>query len=957
MRNRSPRSPAFLRLGWLFPLFLALGILQGCGAGQLGPRPAAELSTVVEAYLQRYQPGPLPRLFQTTILYDRNGEILAEIYGEGRRTWVSLDQISPHLIDATIATEDATFFTNSGVDPGRILGAAWQNAEQGDIVSGASTITMQLARNLFLGPEARYNQSVDRKVLEAGLARDLTSTYSKEELLEMYLNLLNYGHLAYGPEAAAQVYFGKPAAELTLAEATLLAGLPQQPARLDPFRNFAAARARQRVVLDLMVRHGFLSQAEADAAYQEPLVLNPEPDRRILRAPHFVNYVLAELEAQLGEGYVRRSGFRIYTTLDLRLQELAERILAEKVAELQPRYDLSNAALVALQPGTGEILAMVGSVDFDNEAIQGQVNVATSLRQPGSSIKPILYATALNDNLISPASILWDVPMTYTVGAGQTYRPVNYDRKFHGPVTARTALASSYNVPAVKLLDRVGVPRMLESARAMGIHSLSRGPEWYGLSLTLGGGEVTLLDLSAAYHTIANGGRYQPPVAVLAITDSQGQSVVEGPESQAQPVISPAAAWLVTDMLSDNRARTPGFGANSFLRLSRPAAVKTGTTDDYRDNWTVGFTRYLLAGVWAGNTDGRPMKGSSGASGAAPIWNAFMEAVLADPELLGRLGAPQDPGAWEFPPPPDVEQRPDCPPGVTCRAGGEFFSRAWLEAAGEAGPLADSVELAPSAPVYVDRGEGAKLAGYCLYEQGAVRRLLRLPHAGGLPQPEQEAQGQAGTQPVSTGASAENVPGIAPERDPDLRRERLQAMAWALRRSAPVNLGPCDQLQERLAQALGLEPQAGDEQIQVLVDLAGAGQEEVAETPSEGATPVGAPVVTGDFRFTLAQPVFHDDRCPGSYVMGLVTNWEGAPVAGVRVLMEDPWNNRYQTVSKSGAQDAGRFDFPMYSDTPQELRLTLLGPDGTPISPTVTVPHNMDEASRQPCHHVVFRGG
>ncbi len=953
MRDCSPRFAAFPRFRWLLPGLLALWILQGCGGtGQLGPRPATELSTVVEAYLQRYQPGPLPRLFQTTILYDRNGEVLAEIYSEGRRTWVGLDQISPHLIDATVATEDATFFTNSGVDPARILGAAWQNAEQGDIVSGASTITMQLARNLFLGPEARYNQSVDRKVLEAGLARDLTSTYSKEELLEMYLNLLNYGHLAYGPEAAAQVYFGKSASELSLAEATLLAGLPQQPAKLDPFRNFPAARARQRVVLDLMVRHGFLTQAEADATYQEPIALNPEPDKRILRAPHFVNYVLGELEAQLGEGFVRRSGFRIYTTLDLKLQELAQEILAEKVAELQPRYDLNNAALVALQPGTGEILAMVGSVDFHNEAIQGQVNVATSLRQPGSSIKPILYATALNDNRISPATILWDVPMTYTVGAGQSYRPVNYDRKFHGPVTARTALASSYNVPAVKLLDRVGVPRMLESARAMGIHSLSRGPEWYGLSLTLGGGEVTLLDLSTAYHTIANGGRYQPPVAVLAVTDSQGQSVMEGPEYAPQQVISPAAAWLVTDMLSDNQARTPGFGANNLLRLSRPAAAKTGTTDDYRDNWTVGFTRYLLTGVWAGNTDGRPMKGSSGASGAAPIWNAFMEAVLADPDLLARLGAPADPGAWNFPPPPDVEQRPDCPPGVTCRAGGEFFSRAWLEAAGEAGPLADSVERVASAPVYVDRGEGGKLAGYCQYEQGAVRRLLRLPHAGGLPDANQVAQGGGTTQLVSTGTGEE-----APEIDPDLRRERLQAVAWALRRSAPVNLGPCDQLQERVADALGLEPQEGDGQMRVLVDLAGAAQEVVGEAPGEGATPVEAPIVTGDFRFTLAQPVFHDDRCPGSYIMGLVTNRDGAPIAGIRVLMEDPWNNRYQAVSKSGAQDAGQFDFPMYSDTPQELRVTLLGPDGTPISPTVIVPHNMDDTSRQPCHHVVFRGG
>jgi penicillin-binding protein 1C len=943
--------------------FVALAIvtmlaLGGCGASdQLGPRPATELSTVVEAYLQLYQPGPLPRLFQTTYIYDRNGELLAELYNEGRRTWVGLEDISPYLIDATVATEDASFFTNPGIDPVRIVGAAWKNAEQGEIVSGASTITMQLARNLFLGPDDRYNQSVDRKILEAGLARELTAAYSKEELLEMYLNLLNYGHLAYGPEAAAQVYFGKSASELTLAEASLLAGIPQQPANLDLFRNYEGAKNRQRTVLDLMVRHGFLTQAEADAAFQEPITLNPNPDQRIVRAPHFVNYVLAELDARLGEGYVRRSGFRIRTSLDLKFQELAEQVVAEKVAELQPRYDMNNAALVALKPGTAEILAMVGSVDFYNTAIQGQVNVATSLRQPGSSIKPVLYSTAMDDLLISPASVLWDVPVTYTVGIGQTYRPVNYSRNFHGPVTVRTALANSYNVPAVKLLDRLGVARMLEKARAMGIHSLNRGSDWYGLSLTLGGGEVTLLDLSTAYHTIANGGQYVPPLSVLSITDSEGRPMMEDPAPAATPVLSPATAFLVTDILSDNQARIPAFGPNNFLQLSRPAAAKTGTTDDYRDNWTVGFTRYLLTGVWAGNTDGRPMQRSSGSTGAAPIWNAFMEAVLANPDLLARLGASSDEASWQFAPPPDVERRPDCPPGLVCRNGGEYFSQAWLEAMGDQGPLADSVVTVKSAPVYADSGEGGRLVGFCEYEQGAERTLLRLPGQFTPPTGEQQASSSdlaTANQPIVNGPSS-NQEGTA-EENPAVRLEQNHAIAWTLRHPAQVNLGPCDQLANLVPAALALDPAENDGNLRVLVDLQAAGQVEISEIASSSATALNSPIITGDFSYGLDRPVYHDTECPGSYVVGLVLNAAGAPVGGVRILMEDPWNNRYESVSKSGAYDAGRFDFPLYSSTPQELRVTVLDSAGNPASPTVIVPHNMDAASQTLCHHVVFRG-
>ncbi len=927
-----------------FAIWLLFGtiFLAACQSStqSIGPRPALELSAVVEAYFQQYQPGPLPRVFQTTYLYARDGTLLTELYDEGRRTWAKIDQISPFLIDATIATEDATFFTNTGVDPARIAGAALQNMQGEGVVSGASTITMQLARNLFLGYDERYDQNLDRKILEAGLAAELTNAYTKNEVLEMYLNLLNYGHLAYGPEAAAQVYFGKSAGDLTLAEATLLAGIPQQPANLDPLLNFAGAKERQKIVLALMVRHGFLSEAEANAVYAEAVILNTATESQNATAPHFVNFVIGQLESRLGSEYVRRAGLHIYTTLDPALQAAAQEVVTSEFAKLQGRFDNNNAALVALLPTTNDILAMVGSLDFFNEEIDGQVNVATSLRQPGSSIKPILYATALNDNLISPATVIWDTPITYTVGANQTYTPLNYDRGMHGPVTARASLANSYNIPAVKLLDGVGVARMLESAQAMGLLSLSRGPEWYGLSLTLGGGEVTLLDLATAYQTLANGGRYLPPRYILAISDGTGQSLWEDADLTGVQVISEAAASLTTDILSDNPARTPMFGANSYLTLDRPVAAKTGTTDDNRDAWTMGYTRYLVAGVWVGNTDGRPMNNATGASGAGPIWNAFMRRVNGDPDLLARIDAPADLSAWEFPLAEDVELREECPPGLTCRrGGGELFSKVWLEATGEAGPLSDTVVRAASAPVYADRGEGGRLVGYCGYEQGATRSLLRLPAGFGLPEKLTEGE--------SAPAAAQSDNSAAEALTPERQREIAGAVAWILSAGGRVYWGPCD----------GMESLALGEGVQLSIDLAAAGQEDIAETAGEGAVAVGSPAVTGDYLYILNQPVWHDTNCPGGYVVGQVLNWDGAPVAGVRLELADAWGNRYTAFSKAGASDAGQFDFPLFSATPQTLYLTVLDGGGNPASPAIPVLHNVDPASTFPCHHVIVKGG
>ena len=960
-----PGFPLERRTLFLVLLLLSL-ILAGCGSrrGAVGRRPAISLSDVAEAYLQIYQPGPLPRVFQTTFVYDRNGELLAELIGEGRREWVSLDRISPHLINATIATEDATFFTNSGVDPVRIAGAALQNVEQGEIVSGASTITMQLARNLFLGSEERYDQTFDRKIAEAGLASELTRTYTKEDLLELYLNLLNYGNLAYGPQAAARTYFGKPAFDLNLAESTLIAGIPQSPARFDLFHDFESAKERQRTVLSLMVRQGFLTLDEANAVFSTEVDLGGSPEIHPPSAPHFVDYVVRELDRSWGEGYdVRRAGFHIYTTIDMALQDTAQRIVLQKVADLRSRFDMNNGALVALRPGTAEILAMVGSVDYANEEIDGQVNVAISPRQPGSAIKPLLYATAFSDNLISPATVIWDTPITYTISTIEQYEPLNYDRTFHGPVTARAALANSYNVPAIKLLDAVSVERMLEAARSMGVSSLHRGTDWYGLSLTLGGGEVTLLDLATAYHTIANLGEYRSPRYVLTITDGQGQTLLEDSSTDGVPVISEDAASLVIDILSDDPARVPMFGAGSQLTLSRPAAAKTGTTDNNRDAWTMGFTRHLLAGVWVGNTDGRPMRNATGAGAAAPVWNEFMRTVLAEPGLLDLLQAPTADADWEFQKSEGVTLLDVCPPGLTCRqGGGEAFSSSWLDAAaklGEGGrlevgnendtelqftdalPLVDSVEYIPSAPVYVKRQTGAgletPLLGYCGHKEGARRTLLALPDPFGFP------QGDLSSCQNCWSTDEEDAEAIDEGR---LLRDRRGALLWNLGRGFPVYLGQCAEMGQ-MAAYTGLS---------VGIDFANAGTLVSPEVFSSGQlSQVSSTDFLGPHHFILDR-LWHDDQCPGQYVMGQAVDERGVALPGVSIRLIDAWDNTYETVSKSGANDTGRFDFPIYGrDAPQRFTLQILDASGTPNSSPIVVPHRTDENSNKPCHHLIVR--
>lgn len=568
-------------------------------------------------------------------VYDRYGRLLYEMppAGGGSHSPIPWEQMPPALRQATVAAEDASFYENAGVDPLGIVRALWINLRGG--AAGGSTITQQLARNLLLGPEERAERTLRRKVREAILAWRLTRRYSKDEILALYLNETYYGNMAYGVEAAAQAYFDKHAADLDLAECAMLAGLVQAPSAYNPLENMAAAKSRQAAVLELMVKQGYIAAEQAQQAREEKLYFAAAPFA--IRAPHFVMYVRALLEEEIGLERLEQGGLSIYTTLDLDLNETARDIVRYRLGRLADcngrreecppgGHNVRNAALVAISPQTGEILAMLGSPDYFSARIDGAVNGTTALRQPGSSIKPITYAAAFERRAFTPATMLWDLRTAFVTAEGAPYVPYNYDLQFRGPVRLREALGSSYNLIAVKVLDAVGIPAMTDMARRLGITTLDR-PN-FGLAVTLGGGEVRLLELTAAFAGLANGGRVVHPLAVLRVEDQAGNLVWAGGPGLGERVLDERVAYLITDILSDDTARIPSFGEGSVLRLTRPAAVKTGTTYDFHDNWTVGYTPDLAVGVWAGNADNEPMFQVSGISGAAPIWHDFMETAL-----------------------------------------------------------------------------------------------------------------------------------------------------------------------------------------------------------------------------------------------------------------------------------------------------------------------------------------
>jgi membrane peptidoglycan carboxypeptidase len=614
--------------------------------------------------------------FETTKIYDRTGQtLLYEIIdaNAGDRQWVSLPDISPNVISATVALEDRSFWENPGVDA-RGLARAFLSNLQGEQVQGASTITQQLIKNTLIPAEERTQVSYERKIKEAILALELTRRYpgreGKQRILEWYLNTNYYGEQAYGIQAAARVYFDIDAKDLTLAQAAMLVAIPQNPA-YTPIQDERTAKSRQQIVLNTMADQGYITRAQANLAYRDHLEYHGAEQRYgTIVAPHYAIYAKQSLEElmvslygpEAGIDLVNRGGLRVYTALDLALQNEAESIARQHVTALRADgRNATNACVVLLRPNTGEILAMVGSLDYwskekrkgadGNEYyLQGTFNVCTGLRQPGSSFKPFAYVTAFAKGLTA-ATIAPDVNIPFDQGEGMPlYAPENYDLKFHGPQRLRNALARSYNIPAVWVTQQVGVDAVIRTAHNMGITSLDQGLSYYGLALTLGGGEVKPLDMAYAYSVFMNGGymagqpvpasrlsrgfRELDPVAILRVEDSQGKILYQYDQPQVRQVLSPQLAWLMTSILSDNQARYAAFGHPNVLELDRPAAVKTGTTNDFRDNWTIGGTPQLVAAVWVGNNDNAQMEHVSGVAGAAPIWHDVVTAYLKDKPVV-----------------------------------------------------------------------------------------------------------------------------------------------------------------------------------------------------------------------------------------------------------------------------------------------------------------------------------
>lgn len=611
---------------------LSIGALLAAGVALLG--------------LLAYQPSmlvPLPTaatirsraLAPSGVILDRNGHNLYEMIDPhaGLHRPLDLGDISLHLQRAIIATEDASFYDNPGMNLRAIVRALVTNLRSGEIVSGGSTITQQLARNLLLTEEERYQKTWQRKLRETFLAYHMTRTLGKQEILALYLNETYFGNMAYGVEAAARSYFGKSAAELDLAESALLAGLPQSPANYNPLTDLQAAKTRQKVVLDLMVRAGYISAGDAALAWREPLHFASA--LIAIEAPHACMLIRSELEQVLGAEVVRAGGLRVHTTLDVNLQRATLAHVRRHLAELnrdssgEPDHNVRNAAVVVLDPRDGAILAMVGSPDYFDREIDGAVNAALSLRQPGSAIKPLTYSAAFEQGY-SPSTVVADVHSSFVTREGRPYVPINYDYRFHGPVSLREALASSYNVVAVKLLDEIGIEALPSMARRLGITSLDQS-ERHGLSLTLGSCEVQLLELTTAYAAFATGGWSVHPRLIDFVEDSEGHVIYKAQPEQRERLLDESVAYLITDILSDEEARVPAFGEGSMLDMPFPAAVKTGTTTDWRDNWTIGYTTEAVTGVWVGNADNEPMSRVSGVSGAAPIWNAVMRTVHSQP--------------------------------------------------------------------------------------------------------------------------------------------------------------------------------------------------------------------------------------------------------------------------------------------------------------------------------------
>ncbi len=557
-------------------------------------------------------------------LLDRNGKEFFRFYQAKKQTFTPLSQIPNHVQQAVIASEDREFYTHKGFSPRAIIRSTIKNLSEQDYVQGGSTITQQLVKNALLTPD----KNLLRKYQEVLLAQQIETRYSKEEILEMYLNSVYFGEGAFGIQEAAHAYFGKDVSQLSIAESTILVAVLPAPSALSPISgSYEDAKQRQQIVLEKMVEQGYITENQRDQALAQELAFQPTTDENDLSAAHFALMIRDQLEQEYGKDEVARSGFEIKTTLDPEIQKAALAEVDKQVKSLA-NQNVHNGAAVVINPKSGEVLALVGSKDW-NDPLVGKINMAVAPRSPGSTFKPIIYAAGFEKNIISPGTVLKDKKTTFklTGATEQTYEPKNYDGRFRGNVTVRRALANSLNIPSVEIMNQVGLESGIEMAKRLGVSTVKEDSSAYGLSFVLGSAESRLLDMTSAYGVFATEGMKVAPTLITEIKDKKGK-VFFTHQTQREPVLKPEIAFIISSILSDNKARSETFG--NALRISKPAAVKTGTSEDYRDAWTIGYTPSLVVGVWIGNNDNQQMSKVAGSLGAAPVWKGIMEKVLAN---------------------------------------------------------------------------------------------------------------------------------------------------------------------------------------------------------------------------------------------------------------------------------------------------------------------------------------
>ncbi len=647
------------RKRWLpaLPPWLEMGLLGAVAAGLLAVGALLLWASFVA--IPAINGFENRRVAESTKIFDRTDNIvLYDVHGTMRRTAVPLEDMSIYIQHASIAIEDASFYQHHGFRPLSFLRAVMANITTGSFGQGGSTITQQVVKNALL----TQDKNILRKIKEIILALKLERVYSKEQILTTYLNENPYGGTIYGVQEASQYFFGVDAKDVDLAQAAYLAALPQAPTYYSPYGNHRdALDERQKLILSRMKEHNFITQEEYDDAIKEEVEFRDTAEAGI-KAPHFVFYVREYIEQKYGPEALANGGLHIVTTLDYDLQKKAEETVEKFAPGMLANFNASNQAMVAVDPKTGQVLAMVGSKGYFDETIDGKVNVALAHRQPGSSFKPFVYATALKEGY-TPETVVFDLKTQFSTycapqdiqnDVAPCYSPNNFDGVFKGPVTFRNALAQSINVPAIKVLYLAGIPESLKTARDLGITTL-KGQNQYGLTLVLGGGEVTLLEMTGAYSVFANDGVRNPPTGILRIEDKSGR-ILESYEENSARVLDPQIARQINDILSDNVARTPEFGADSPLNFPGwDVADKTGTTNDYHDVWILGYTPSMAVGAWAGNNDNSPMAKRIAAFIIAPMWHEFMEYAL------DKYSSPGD----TFPPPSPDANAGSLPPVLT----------------------------------------------------------------------------------------------------------------------------------------------------------------------------------------------------------------------------------------------------------------------------------------------------